>query len=185
MTFKGPVDFERVLATVERRLLTFDRFRQRVIPPWDAVWKLYVEIDPHFDIRAHVHRIALPAPGDKAALQNLMSDITSTCSTAPGDRCGSSASSKVRGWLGNWLAASPRHRRRHRRVVLLFHDGYVGKRAAAGTDSTPQANVAASFTGNCPGNVPGPRNGQHGRIRFFIKTWRRFAIRAVLSTWQK
>ena len=77
MTFKGPVDFERVLMTVERRLLTFDRFRQRVIPPRMPFGNYTWEIDPHFDIRAHVHRIALPAPGDKAALQNLMSDITS------------------------------------------------------------------------------------------------------------
>jgi len=78
MAFDGPVDFERVLTTVERRLLAFDRFRQRVVPPRAPFGNYTWEMDPHFDIRAHLHRIALPAPGDKAALQDLMSDITST-----------------------------------------------------------------------------------------------------------
>ena len=78
MAFDGPVNFERVVTTVERRLLTFDRFRQKVIPPRIPFGNYTWELDPQFDIRAHVHRIALPAPGDKKALQNLMSDIIST-----------------------------------------------------------------------------------------------------------
>lgn len=78
MAFEGPLDFDRVLATVDRRLLTFDRFRQRVVPPRVPFGNHTWELDPHFDIRAHVHRVALPSPGDKSALQNLMSDIAST-----------------------------------------------------------------------------------------------------------
>lgn len=78
MTFDGPVDYERIMATIERRLLTFDRFRQRIVPPRVPFGNYTWELDPHFDIRAHVHRIALPAPGDKATFQDLMSDITST-----------------------------------------------------------------------------------------------------------
>lgn len=78
MAFDGPVDFERVLATVERRLLVFDRFRQKVVPPRVPFGNYTWELDPQFDVRAHVHRIALPAPGDKGALQNLMSDLIST-----------------------------------------------------------------------------------------------------------
>jgi WS/DGAT/MGAT family acyltransferase len=78
MAFDGPVDFDRLLATVERRFVQFDRFRQRVAPPRLPFGNYTWEIDPFFDIRAHVHRIALPAPGDKNALQDLMSDITST-----------------------------------------------------------------------------------------------------------
>ncbi|MCZ2114162.1 MAG: wax ester/triacylglycerol synthase family O-acyltransferase [Anaerolineae bacterium] len=78
MTFDGPVDFDRVIATIERRLLTFDRFRQRIVPPRLPFGNYTWKFDPHFDIRAHVHRIALPAPGDKSALQELMSDIIST-----------------------------------------------------------------------------------------------------------
>ncbi len=33
MTFEGPPDFDRIVATIERRLLAFDRFRQRIVPP--------------------------------------------------------------------------------------------------------------------------------------------------------
>ena len=34
--------------------------------------------DPHFTINAHLHRIALPAPHDQAALQDLVSTLMST-----------------------------------------------------------------------------------------------------------
>lgn len=78
MTFEGPLDYDRVVATIERRLLTFERFRQRIVPPRTPFGSYSWELDPHFDIRAHVHRIGLPAPGGKEALQDLMSDITST-----------------------------------------------------------------------------------------------------------
>jgi WS/DGAT/MGAT family acyltransferase len=40
----------------------------------NAVW----ELDPKFDIRSHLHRIALPSPGNKEALQELISDLTAT-----------------------------------------------------------------------------------------------------------
>ncbi len=106
MTFKGPVDFERVLMTVERSLLTFDRFRQRVVSPRVPFGNYTWEIDPHFDIRAHVHRIALPAPGDKTALQNLMSDITST----PLDRARPLWQfSVIEGYQDGWVMAGRLH----------------------------------------------------------------------------
>lgn len=106
MTFKGEVDFERLLTTVERRLLAFDRFRQRVVPPRVPFGNYTWEIDPHFDIRAHVHRIALPAPGDKAALQNLMSDITST----PLDRARPLWQfSVIEGYQDGWVLAGRLH----------------------------------------------------------------------------
>ncbi len=78
MSFDTPLDYDRVVLTLERRLLAFDRFRQRVVPPRIPFGNYTWELDPHFDIRAHVHRAALPAPGDKAALQDMMSDIIST-----------------------------------------------------------------------------------------------------------
>lgn len=78
MAFDGPLDIERIMTTVERRLLVFDRFRQRVVPPRVPFGNHTWELDPHFDIRAHVHHVALPSPGDKAAMQDFMSDITST-----------------------------------------------------------------------------------------------------------
>lgn len=72
--FDQPLDFERFSATLEQRFLCFDRFRQRVVETRRGYrW----ELDPHFDIANHLHHIALPAPGDQAALQNLVSDLMS------------------------------------------------------------------------------------------------------------
>lgn len=73
--FDQPLDFGRFKTTLEQRFLRFDRFRQRVAETrrgyrWEA--------DPHFDIANHIHHIALPAPGDQAALQDLVSDLMST-----------------------------------------------------------------------------------------------------------
>ncbi|MEZ4768727.1 MAG: wax ester/triacylglycerol synthase family O-acyltransferase [Caldilineales bacterium] len=70
--------FDRVKATLEERLLIFDRFRQRVVEPRFGIGSPRWEFDPQFDIANHVHRIALPAPGDQAALQDLMSDMMAT-----------------------------------------------------------------------------------------------------------
>jgi WS/DGAT/MGAT family acyltransferase len=75
LVFDQPLSFARVQQTVEQRLLSFDRFRQKVVyaggaPHWQA--------DPHFTIRAHLHRIALPAPHDQATLQELVSTLMST-----------------------------------------------------------------------------------------------------------
>ncbi len=73
--FDEPLDFERFKTTLEQRFITFDRFRQRVVETRrGARW----EVDPHFDIVNHIHRIALPAPGDQTALQELVSDLMST-----------------------------------------------------------------------------------------------------------
>ncbi len=74
--FDERVDFNRLRTTLEQRLLVFDRFRQTIVegrlgaPRW--------EDDPQFNITNHLHRIALPAPGDAAALQALVSDLMST-----------------------------------------------------------------------------------------------------------
>lgn len=75
---KEALDFDRVRAVYRERLLTFDRFRQRVVeigfplatPHWEDV--------THFDIDQHIHHIALAAPYDQVALRALISDIAST-----------------------------------------------------------------------------------------------------------
>lgn len=79
LTFKDTVDFDEFVQVVQHRWLRFDRFQQHVVyprirrplagPRWER--------DPHFDINAHIHRVALPAPGDYATLQNLISDLAS------------------------------------------------------------------------------------------------------------
>ena len=78
MVFKGPLDYERLLATVEKRMLVFDRFRQRIVDPAAPLNPVMWELDPYFDLRSHIRRVALPEPGDKVALENLVSDLMST-----------------------------------------------------------------------------------------------------------
>ncbi len=78
MMFDGPLDFDRVKATIECRLLPFTRFRQRVKEPLLRLGMPRWEIDPHFDLDAHLGRIRLPAPGDQAALEKLAGELMST-----------------------------------------------------------------------------------------------------------
>lgn len=74
---RRPLDIERVRRDFTRRLLRFDRFRQRVVesglglttPEWDDVSDL--------DMALHVRHVALPAPGDEEALRTLVEDLAS------------------------------------------------------------------------------------------------------------
>jgi WS/DGAT/MGAT family acyltransferase len=75
LIFDQPLDFVRVQQTVEQRMLIYDRFRQKVV---DADGTPHWQDDPYFTINAHLHRIALPAPHDQAALQYLVSTLMST-----------------------------------------------------------------------------------------------------------
>ena len=71
-------DLERFRKTLEVRLLTLDRFTMRVVEPVLPVGTPHWEVDPNFDLDAHVHRVALPAPGDMNELQRFISDLAST-----------------------------------------------------------------------------------------------------------
>ncbi|HEU4326403.1 MAG TPA: wax ester/triacylglycerol synthase family O-acyltransferase [Roseiflexaceae bacterium] len=78
LVFDQPLSLEMLRQVVEQRLLAFRRFRQRVMRPALGLGPPFWEDDPHFDIQAHLHRIALPAPGDQTTLQELVSDLMST-----------------------------------------------------------------------------------------------------------
>jgi diacylglycerol O-acyltransferase len=78
LTFDAPLDLERFKAILTNRLLPIKRFRQRVKEPSLPLGLPRWEPDPHFDLNAHLHRIALPAPGGEVALQELASDMMST-----------------------------------------------------------------------------------------------------------
>ena len=78
MEFKKPLDFKRLLATIEYRLASFPRFQQRVLKPKSGVGLPGWETDPNYDLRSHVHRVALPGPGDKAELQEMISNLSVT-----------------------------------------------------------------------------------------------------------
>lgn len=73
--FAGPVDFARLKETVRVRMVErFPRLKHRVAS--GAVGARWVA-DPKFDLDAHVHRIALPSPGDGRALRDTVSDLMS------------------------------------------------------------------------------------------------------------
>ncbi|MBI4674171.1 MAG: wax ester/triacylglycerol synthase family O-acyltransferase [Chloroflexi bacterium] len=75
--FEKPLEFARLKKLVRERLLRVPRFRQRVREPLFGVGIPQWENDPHFDLDAHLHRIALPAPHDQAALHDLVGDFMS------------------------------------------------------------------------------------------------------------
>jgi WS/DGAT/MGAT family acyltransferase len=78
MTFDGPLDYERLKATIEPALLRFKRFRQRLVPPEPPFVRPFWEDDPYFDLESHLQRVELPAPGGQQALQELISQLMST-----------------------------------------------------------------------------------------------------------
>jgi WS/DGAT/MGAT family acyltransferase len=83
LLFDEPVDWGSVKEITQSRLVDrYPKFRQRVVesrlPLRSPAW----EDDPDFALEHHVHHLALPAPGDTAALQELVSDLM----TMPLDR---------------------------------------------------------------------------------------------------
>lgn len=73
--FDEPIDWPATQAVLRERLIApFPRFRQLAVdgrPGAAPHW----EDDPHFDLALHVHRRGVPAPGDRRALQELVSDL--------------------------------------------------------------------------------------------------------------
>lgn len=75
MTFRGRLELQQLRRSLRENFLAFTRFTQR---PVEDVGLHYWETDPKFDLDRHVHRVALPAPGGKRELQDLVSDLAST-----------------------------------------------------------------------------------------------------------
>ena len=78
LLFNSRLDVDRVRSVLEERLLSFARFRQRVEQPPFGVGLPQWVADERFDLDAHLHHVALPAPADKAALEAFVSDLLST-----------------------------------------------------------------------------------------------------------
>jgi diacylglycerol O-acyltransferase / wax synthase len=77
--FEEPMDLARGREVIRERLVErFSRFRQRIVEPRTGVGLPSWEDDPNFDLDRHIHHVALPAPGDTAALQELVGDLIST-----------------------------------------------------------------------------------------------------------
>jgi WS/DGAT/MGAT family acyltransferase len=72
--FAEPLDWERVRDVVRTRLVDeLPRFRQRISERVPG--RPRFEDDPEFELDQHLHRLALPAPGDRNALQELVGDL--------------------------------------------------------------------------------------------------------------
>jgi WS/DGAT/MGAT family acyltransferase len=76
MWFDEPLDVARAREVLRERLVErYPRFQRRIAePPLGLGLPSWVD-DPDFDLDLHVHRIALPSPGDRAALQELVADL--------------------------------------------------------------------------------------------------------------
>ncbi len=74
--YDAPLDREQLLTTLRTRLLNHPRFVQHIEgsslgpPRWVP--------DRLFDLNAHVHSVALPAPGGDAELRSLVGDLMSS-----------------------------------------------------------------------------------------------------------
>jgi diacylglycerol O-acyltransferase len=76
--FDEPVDASRVREILRSRLVEpFPRFRQLVTEPRLGVGVPSWQDDPNFDLDLHVHHLAVPPPGNKRALEALVSDLIS------------------------------------------------------------------------------------------------------------
>lgn len=76
--FDEPLDPEAVRAVWKERIVDrYPSFRSRAVEHGALGGADWVE-DPDFDMDLHVHHVALPAPGDRVALQQLVGDLAST-----------------------------------------------------------------------------------------------------------
>ena len=134
LLFDEPVDWERVKEITQRRLVDrYPKFRQRVVnsrlPLRPPKW----EDDPDFSLEHHMHHLALPAPGDTTALQELVSDLM----TMPLDRNRPLWHDYMVDGYGNGCAL----------IVRMHHciaDGIALARVMLSlTDSEPDAGIGA------------------------------------------
>lgn len=73
--FKEPLDYNRLYATVDSRLAIFPRFRQKIVKPLSGLGLPKWVSDKHYDLSSHLHRVALPNPGDKNELSAMVSGL--------------------------------------------------------------------------------------------------------------
>ena len=70
MTLEGPIDWERLTAVLQHRLVDrYPVFHQVVVEASNPMGMPHWEDDPDFSVEHHLHHATLPEPGDEAALQ--------------------------------------------------------------------------------------------------------------------
>jgi diacylglycerol O-acyltransferase len=77
LVFEERVEYETLVERLDERLLRFDRFRQRVHGGHRRFRRPEWEFSPRLDIETHVTHVALPEPGDKAALERFVGGLMS------------------------------------------------------------------------------------------------------------
>ncbi|MGO9957309.1 MAG: wax ester/triacylglycerol synthase family O-acyltransferase [Solirubrobacteraceae bacterium] len=83
LLFDEPVEWERLKLVTQARLVDrYPKFHQRVVESRVPLRQPSWEDDPDFSLEHHMHHLALPAPGDRTALQELVGDLM----TMPLDR---------------------------------------------------------------------------------------------------
>ena len=146
--FDEPLDLERGRRIIEERLVErYPRFRRRVVEPSLGIGTPSWEDDPNFDIERHMHRIALPPPGDAGALQELVGDLMG----APLDRSKPLWDIYVVEGFGSGTALVSR-------MHHCIADGIALARVLLSlTDEQPDAGIA-------PAESPAPAGGALGAI---------------------
>jgi WS/DGAT/MGAT family acyltransferase len=74
----GPIPFDGFVAAMEERLGQIPRYRERPVRPLlDLDWPHW-EVDPTFEVRRHLHHVAVPAPGGEHELHALVDELFGT-----------------------------------------------------------------------------------------------------------
>ena len=76
-TFEEAIPYEEFVATIDSKLHLLPRYRQVAVSPPFGIGYPNWEYDPHFDIRRHIIRVTVNAPGDEADLEELAGRIFS------------------------------------------------------------------------------------------------------------
>jgi WS/DGAT/MGAT family acyltransferase len=73
--FEGHIPYRRFVQSIQSRMHLIPRYRQRVVEAPFNVGRPTWEFDPQFDIRRHIIRVPLPAPGTDAQLRELTAQL--------------------------------------------------------------------------------------------------------------
>ena len=133
MTLEGPIDWERLTAVLQHRLVDrYPVFRQVVVEATSPMGMPHWEDDPDFSIDHHLHHATLPEPGDEAALQAFVERKMQEPHRPQPTAVALLRHRRLPRRLGRRLALPPRPRRRHRpgRGAAVAHRRGAGRRPA-------------------------------------------------------
>ena len=145
--FDQPPDWDGVRERIRDRMVDrFPRFRQRVIEGRGPLSGPHWEDDPTFDLDLHLHRVQLPAPGDRDALQAFVADQMAT----PLDRSQPLWQFHLVDGYGEGAALVGR-------IHHCIADGIALARVVFSlTDESPDAGIAPPDEGDGSGRSGGP-----------------------------